>query len=74
MPPDTRGEKMVAVIHSSDSEVAVNRSSNTNNSLIAANLHEIRAESPSPNISQNFRVDRNGQEDHEVRRKDIIQS
>ena len=54
--------------------MAVNHSSNTNNSLIAANLDEIRAESPSPNISQNFRVDRNGQEDHEVRRKDIIHS
>ena len=58
----------MAVIYSSDSEEAANHSSDSNNGLVAAYLDETRAESPSPDISQNFIVDRNRQEDHEVRR------
>ena len=64
----------MAVIHSSDSEVAVNNSPDSNNGLVAANLDETRAECPSLDINQNFRVYRNRQEDHEERRKDSIES
>ena len=54
--------------------MAVNHFSDSNNGLVAANLNETRSESPSPLIDRNFRGDRNRQEDHEVRRKDITES
>ena len=54
--------------------MAVNHSSDSHTGMVAANLDETRAEFPSPDIRQNFWVEINRQEDHDVRRKDISES